>query len=72
MASARKLLLTWFPGTSSPFICGAPMLHASGATLAVAVKRAGGLGNINTVISLCACQMRKPFCEIDLRKGHFA
>jgi nitronate monooxygenase len=50
--SLSKLLLTWFPGTSLPFICSAPMFNAADATLAVAVTRAGGLGTYHAIVSL--------------------
>jgi len=39
-----SILKKWFPRTTTPFICSAPMRIASGPALAVAVTKAGGLG----------------------------
>lgn len=43
MASS-KILQTWFPGTTSPFLCNAPMYGSATKTMAVAVTQAGGFG----------------------------
>jgi nitronate monooxygenase len=47
MASS-KVLQSWFPGTTSPFIANAPMLGFATAKVAVAVAQAGGFGKTKT------------------------
>ena len=42
-------LQAWFPQTTSPFICNAPMFGFANSGLAVSVTRAGGFGIWKTV-----------------------
>ena len=41
---ADKVLQKWFPSTTAPFICNAPMIGYANAKVALAVHRAGGFG----------------------------
>ncbi|GME41532.1 inosine monophosphate dehydrogenase [Neofusicoccum parvum] len=43
---SSNLLHKWFPHTTAPFICNAPMFGAAGPELAAAVTLAGGFGFI--------------------------
>ncbi|KAH8601675.1 putative 2-nitropropane dioxygenase family oxidoreductase [Bisporella sp. PMI_857] len=47
-------LNTWFPGTTAPFLCNAPMLGHTDAKVAVAVTKAGGFGYIGGGVDFSA------------------
>jgi hypothetical protein len=44
MSTGSETLQQFFPATSRPLICNAPMAGATNARMAVAVAKAGGLG----------------------------
>lgn len=44
MTVHSETLQTWFPHTTTPFLCNAPMYGFANAELAVAVTKAGGFG----------------------------
>lgn len=44
MTVPNETLQTWFPHTTAPFLCNAPMYGSTNAELAVAVTKAGGFG----------------------------
>src|SRR4051794_4916713 len=46
---SSKILQSWFPGTTSPFIANAPMFGHATAKMAVAVAQAGGFGNLESL-----------------------
>ncbi|KAI9674834.1 MAG: hypothetical protein M1822_009030 [Bathelium mastoideum] len=50
--AARSLLKSWFPTTTSPLVCNAPMFGTANASMAAAVSRAGGLGIIGAGFDL--------------------
>ena len=44
MTISSATLQTWFPHTTAPFLCNAPMYGSANAELAAAVTKAGGFG----------------------------
>lgn len=46
MTISSATLQTWFPHTTAPFLCNAPMYGSANAELAAAVTKAGGFGFI--------------------------
>jgi hypothetical protein len=44
MSTGAETLQQFFPATSRPLMCNAPMAFATNARMAVAVTKAGGLG----------------------------
>lgn len=63
-------LQQWFPHTTAPFICSAPMFLTASSDLAVAVTKAGGLGFLGVGFDFTADSQHVAALEKEFQSAH--